>query len=91
MKMFGYEIRKVLPKEQEIRKQTYDGAMENALRGMCLAELELRHHQFLLDQAPTVGRTEAEVKGYTEAIERDKKSINNWATQIRAIKHEASE
>lgn len=90
MKIFGYEIREVPLTEQEIREQVYAGALDNALRGMCLAELELRHHQFLLDQAPTVGRNESEVKGYIEAIERDKKSINNWATQIRAIKYEAS-
>lgn len=90
MKLFGYEIRKTPLLEGDIRKQVYEGALENALKGKCLAELELRHHQLLLDQAPTVGRTDAEVKGYTEAIERDKKAINNWATQIRAIHYEAS-
>ena len=73
---------------QELRKSVYEGAMDNAQKGLCLAQLELRHHMLLLFSASDAGRTEAEIKGYNDAIERDKKAINNWETQIRAIKYE---
>lgn len=88
MKIFNIEIRKVLPQAEEIKHKLLEAAKENALRGLAQANLELTHHSLLLEQAPELGRTEAEIKGYTEAIERDKKTINNWETQIRAIQHE---
>lgn len=88
MKIFTYEIRAVQDNEAEIKRQVLDGAENNALRGLVQAKLELTHHKLLLEQAPELNRTEQEIKGYEEAIERDKKSINNWENQLRAIKHE---
>ncbi len=88
MKILNYEIRKVLPEKAEIKHGILEQSEQNAIRGVIQAELELKHHELLLEEAPGLDRTEEEVKGYEQAIERDKKTINNWATQIRAIKHE---
>lgn len=88
MKIFNIEIRKVLPQAEEIKHKLLESAKENALRGLAQANLELTHHSLLLEQAPELGRAEAEIKGYTDAIERDKKTINNWETQIKAIQYE---
>lgn len=84
MQLLGYEIRKV----PDQRAAILDGAEYNAKGGLITAQLELTHHELLLEQAPLLERTEAEVKGYRDAIERDKKSINNWETQLRAIHYE---
>jgi hypothetical protein len=88
MKLFGYEIRKVLPEREEIKKDYLDGAEYNAIRGIIQGELELKHHTILLEEAPDLNRTEQEIKGYKEAIERDNKTINNWQSQLRAIEYE---
>lgn len=88
MKLFNYEIRKVLPTDQELKYGILEQAEQNAKRGLIQAELELTHHQMLLEQAPELNRTEAEIEGYKSAIDRDQKSINNWQTQLRAIHHE---
>ena len=87
MRLFNYEIHRIVP-DEEIKRGILDKAEQNAKTGLITARLELRHHSFLLEQATEQNRTEAEIKGLTEAIERDKKSINNWETQLRAIHHE---
>jgi len=88
MRIFNYEIRKVLPEDAEIKHGILEQAEQNAKAGLVHAQLELRHHTILLEEAPSLGRTEAEIKGYQDAVERDKKSINNWETQIKAINYE---
>lgn len=88
MKIFNIEIRKVLPDKEQIKRDFLEAAEQNATRGLIQAELELTHHSLLLEDAEAAGRTEAEIKGYTEAIERDHKSINNWRNQLKAINHE---
>ena len=85
MQILGYELRKVTG---DMRTEILDGAERNARGGLITAQLELRHHQLLLEEAPALGRTDAEIKGYEDAVERDKKSINNWETQLRAIQYE---
>lgn len=88
MKFLQYEIRKVLPKEDEIKKKFLEHAYDNATKGLIQAQLELTHHTLLLKQAPKLKRTKEEKQGYKDAIERDKKSINNWQTQLTAIQAE---
>jgi hypothetical protein len=88
MKIFNYELRKVLPQDAQIKRDILEKAEQNAKAGLIHAQIELRHHQILLEEAPKLNRTEAEIKGYQDAVERDKKSINNWATQLRAINYE---
>lgn len=88
MKIFNYEITKILPPDQELKRDLLLKAEQNAKRGLVQAKLELRHHTLLLDQAEANKRTEAEIKGYKDAIERDEKSINNWQTQLTAINYE---
>lgn len=88
MKIFNIEFRKVLPTDQEIKRDILEKVEQNAKAGLVHANLELRHHQLLLEQASEMNRTEAEIKGYTDAIERDKKTINNFETQLRAINYE---
>ena len=88
MKIFNYEIRRVLPEDQEIKRDILDKVEQNAKAGLVHARLELRHHSFLLDEAPQRNRTEAEIKGYKDAIERDEKTIDNFNNQLRAIEYE---
>jgi hypothetical protein len=88
MKIFNIEIRKVLPELEEIRFKHLEAVEKNAIRGLVQAKLELRHHELLLKQAPDLNRTEAEIKGYEDAVERDKKTINNFQTQLKAIAYE---
>jgi hypothetical protein len=88
MKIFNYEIRRVLPEDQEIKHDILDKVEQNAKAGLVHARLELRHHSFLLDEAPKRNRTEAEIKGYKDAIERDEKTIDNFKNQLRAIEYE---
>jgi hypothetical protein len=88
MKIFNIEIRKVLPEREEIKAKHLEAVEDNAIRGVIQAELELTHHKLLLEQAPSLNRTEAEIKGYEDAIERDLKAINNFKTQLKAISYE---
>jgi hypothetical protein len=88
MKIFNYEIRRVLPEDQEIKHDILDKVEQNAKAGLVHARLELRHHLFLLDDAPQRNRTEAEIKGYKDAIERDEKTIDNFNNQLKAIDYE---
>lgn len=93
MRIFNYEIRKV-PKD--IKEAFLDKKEQNAKLGLIEAKLELTHHTFLLEQleqklAPNEEEKESlerEIRLTKEAIERDRKSINNWETQLRAINHE---
>lgn len=88
MKIFNYEIRKILPTDQQRKLDILEQVENNAKAGLIHANLELTHHTLLLEQAPSLNRTEQEIKGYTDAIERDKKTINNFETQLRAINYE---
>jgi hypothetical protein len=88
MKIFNYEIRKALPEDQEIKHGILEKVEQNAKAGLVHARLELRHHLFLLEEAPQRQRTEAEIKGYKDAIERDEKTIDNFNNQLRAIEYE---
>jgi hypothetical protein len=88
MKIFNIEIRKVLPADQEMKRGYLEKAEQNAKLGLIQANLELTHHELLLEQAPKLNRTEAEIKGYEDAIERDHKTINNFQTQLKAISYE---
>lgn len=87
MKIFNYEVRRIPNVEAELLQSIET----NAKKGLLTAKIELRHHTLLLEQAEDNNRTEAEIKGYKDAIERDHKTINNWATQIRAIQHAREE
>ena len=86
MRLFNYEIRKV----PDLKASILETAEENAKAGLIKARLELRHHTFLLEQLPLLETDEAERERRLtkEAIERDKKSINNWETQLKAINYE---
>lgn len=88
MKLLGYTITISKENDETLKRAILDKAEQNAKIGLIQAKLELRHHTFLLEQATEHNRTEAEITGYTEAIERDKKSIHNWESQLRAINHE---
>jgi hypothetical protein len=88
MKIFNIEFRKVLPTDQELKRDILEKVEQNAKAGLVHARLELRHHSFLLDEAPKRNRTEAEIKGYKDAIERDEKTIDNFNNQLRAIEYE---
>lgn len=91
MRFLNIEVRKVLPDAQEIAMAFYNKAEGNAYAGLTQANVDLRLHTLLLEQASEQNRTEAEIKGYTEAIERDKKAINNFETQLRAIEYERNQ
>ena len=89
MKIFNYEV--IIQKvntDEELKRVILDKAEQNAKSGLVQAQLELRTHTLMLEGAEANNRTEAEIKGYTDAIERDEKSINNWETQLTAIKYE---
>ena len=88
MKIFNIEIRKALPDQEQIKRDILEKVEQNAKAGLVHAKLELRHHELLLEQAPELNRTEAEIKGYQDAIERDHKTINNFNTQLKAINYE---
>lgn len=88
MRFLNYEIRRVLPDAEEIKRTRLERTEQNALEGLVVGKLDLRIHTLLLEQAPELGRTEFEIKGYTEAIERDKMTINNFETQLKAIEYE---
>lgn len=88
MKIFNIEIRKY-PKPADELKELHLNKLEyNAITGLTQAKLDLRIHTLLLEQSETVKRTKAEIKGYTDAIERDHKTINNFETQLKAINYE---
>lgn len=95
MKLFNYEIKRITP-DSEIKNAILNKAEQNAKAGLVTAHLELRHHQYLLEQLeyklpPTEEEKEAlerETRLTKEAIERDERSINNWLTQLKAINHE---
>lgn len=94
MKLFNYELKKIEP--FNMKKSMLDKAQLNAETGVIQSKLELRHHTLLLEQLKIklpkneqeAITLEAELKLTEEAIERDKKSINNWETQLKAIQHE---
>lgn len=88
MTILGYEVRKLPPSEQRFKEIILDNLERNAKKGLLEAQIELKHHELLLSQAPTLNRTEDEIKGYEEAIKRDHKAINNWSTQLTAIEYE---
>ncbi len=85
-------------KKFDLRESIYAKAETNAESGLIQAKLELRHHTLLLEQLkekvpPNEEEKETlerEIKLTKEAIERDKKTINNWETQLTAIAHERS-
>ena len=97
MRAFNYEftIHKVTP-DGEMKDAILSKAETNAKAGLVQAKLELRHHELLLEQcglrlpATEEAKTELEreIRLTTEAVERDKKTINNWETQLRAIEYE---
>lgn len=90
MKIFNYQIRRVTP-DSELKNAILDKAETNAKQGVIQAKLELRHHTLLAKQLAKKEQTEdveRELRLTKEAIERDKKSINNWETQLRAIRYE---
>lgn len=97
MRAFNYEftIHRVAS-DGEIKSAILDKAETNAKAGLVQAQLELRHHELLLEQlrvklAPTEEEQkelERDIRLTEEAIGRDKKSINNWETQLRAITYE---
>lgn len=89
MKLFNYEIKKIEP--FDMKKAMLDKAQLNAETGVIQSKLELAHHSLLLEQLKAqepIEDTEREIKLTEEAIERDKKTINNWETQLKAIQHE---
>jgi hypothetical protein len=90
MKIFNFEIKRVEDKEQVIKHLHLDKLEANALMGLTQARVDLSLHKLLLQQSEKVKRTKAEIKGYTDAIERDEKTINNFETQLIAIQHERS-
>jgi hypothetical protein len=97
MRAFNYEftIHKLTP-EGEMKHVILNKAEANAKAGLIQARLELRHHELLLEQCelrlPATEEEKTELERETrltaEAVERDKKTINNWETQLRAIKYE---
>jgi len=89
MKLFNYEVSIHKANDSDaIKRAILAKAEQNAIIGLVQAQLDLRHHSMLLDGAEAAKRNEAEIKGYTDAIERDHKSINNWENQLKAIKYE---
>ena len=97
MKIFNIEIRKALPKHEEIKRAFLERTEQNARLGLVEAQLELRHHSLLLGELEAKGFTkeddkehpvEREIRLLEEAIERDHKSINNWQNQLTAIQYE---
>lgn len=99
MRAFNYEftIHKATP-YGELKDAILSKAETNAKAGLVQAKLELRHHELLLEQCglrmspeldPKVHEElDREIRLTTEAVERDKKTINNWETQLRAIEYE---
>jgi hypothetical protein len=90
MRAFGYEIRRV---EEDLKSVILNKIEANAKAGLIQARVELRHHKLLLEQCqvklvPNDEELKKEIRLNEEAVERDIKSINNWETQIRAIKYE---
>jgi hypothetical protein len=93
MRAFGYEIRRV---EEDLKSVILNKFEANAKAGLIQARVELKHHELLLEQCKALlvpndeEQTELkkEIRLNEEAVERDKKSINNWETQIKAIKYE---
>ena len=98
MKAFNYEIRRI-EEDSEVKRAILNKAEINAKTGLVQARLELTHHTLLLNQLTEnkveelekeekESDTDREIRLTREAIERDKRSINNWETQLKAIHHE---
>ena len=95
MKIFNYRITRI-GTEQSIKDELYDAKEHNAITGLIGAKLELTLHSLLLKQIEVIppegdekeSETQREARLTEEAIERDKRSIKNWETQLRAINYE---
>jgi hypothetical protein len=88
MKIFNIEIRRYPTPPEELKELHLNKLEYNAITGLVQAKLDLKIHTLLLEQSKEVKRTKEEIKGYTDAIERDKKTINNFETQLIAIQYE---
>lgn len=57
----------------------------NATKALIAAEMTLELNERMLEKAADDKRTEAEIKGITDAIEFERKSVLNWTTQLEVI------
>ena len=71
---------------EDIRAKKIKDYELNAIKALISAELTLELQQVLLSLKEEHNRTEAEVKGITDAIEFETKSVQNWKTQLEVIK-----
>lgn len=79
-----------------MKKSMLDKAQINAESGVIQSKLDHTLHILLLGQLykkqpkseQEALTLEREIELTEEAVERDKKSINNWETQLKAINYE---
>ena len=71
---------------EDIRAKKIKDYELNAMKALISAEMTLELQQVLLSLKEEHKRTEAEVKGITDAIEFETKSVQNWKTQLEVIK-----
>jgi len=87
LRALGYELSFTKQNTvEDIRAKKIKDYELNAMKALISAEMTLDLQQVLLALKDEHKRTEAEVKGITEAIEFETKSIQNWQTQLATIK-----
>ena len=87
LRALGYELSFTKQNTvEDIRDKKIKDYELNAMKSLISAEMTLELQRVLLSLKEEHNRTEAEVKGITDAIEFETKSVQNWATQLEVIK-----
>ena len=87
LRALGYELSFTKQNTvEDIRVKKIKDYELNAIKALISAEMTLELQQVLLSLKVEHNRTEAEVKGITDAIEFETKSVQNWNTQLEVIK-----
>jgi len=87
LRALGYKLSIIKENSlKDIRDTKIQDYELNATKALIAAEMTLELQQVLLSLKDQHNRTEAEVKGITDAIEFETKSVQNWKTQLQVIK-----
>ena len=81
LRALGYKLSIIKENSlKDIRDTKIQDYELNATKALIAAEMTLELQQVLLSLKDQHNRTEAEVKGITDAIEFETKSVQNWKT-----------
>jgi len=87
LRALGYKLSIIKENSlKDIRDTKIQDYELNATKALIAAEMTLELQQVLLSLKDQHNRTEAEIKGITDAIEFETKSVQNWKTQLQVIK-----